>query len=301
MRRAITVLFLLIAVSPLLSGQNKEAVRIISYNIWNGFDWGKDTARAQAFQEWMRSVDCDVAALQELCAYNDKRLQQEAALWGHPHSVLLKETGYSVGLSSRYPIELREKILTGLHHGALHCRTRGMDFLLIHLHPGSVERRREEMGILLKKIGEILQHTDKLLVLGDFNAHSPYDTHLYDPEGPLLSRLRENNKDKPGLTGNLANNDLDYSVISGFLSIPLCDVVRPYTHTLDERGSFPARALGPINEEKAEQLEARMERIDYILVSESLLPACVDAKVLNGKENWDLSDHYPVLADFMLD
>jgi endonuclease/exonuclease/phosphatase family metal-dependent hydrolase len=301
MKRAITVLLFLVSLSSFLQGQEKDTFRIISYNIWNGFDWGKDTARAQAFQEWMRSVDCDVAAFQELCGYNDRRLQEEAAQWGHPHTVLLKKTGYSVGLSSRYPIELLEKIRDGLHHGALHCRTRGLDFLVVHLHPGSVERRREEMGILLKKIGEIMHNTDKLIVLGDFNAHSPYDAHLYEPKGALLSHLRKNNKEKPGLTGNLAYNDLDYSVMSGFLSIPLCDAVRPFTNSMEERGSFPAMALGRVNEETTIQLESRMERIDYIMVSEPLLPACVDARVLNGKENWYLSDHYPVLADFIIE
>ena len=54
------------------------------------------------------------------------------------------------------------------------------------------------------------------------------------------------------------------------------------------------------NQDSEEELVSRMERIDYILVSSDLLPKCTGAKVHNEKENWFLSDHYPVSATFML-
>jgi endonuclease/exonuclease/phosphatase family metal-dependent hydrolase len=301
MIRTFVVMLLLSVLGDQGYGQNMDTVRIISYNIWNGFDWGKDTGRAENFQDWMKEKDSDVAALQELCGYTHQRLKEEASNWAHSHVALLKTTGYSVGLSSKYPIEIIEKITKGMHHGAIHCRTMGIDFLVVHLHPGSIERRREEMQILIKKIEEISRSTEKLMVLGDFNAHSPFDAHLYDPDGYLLKRLRDNNKEKKGLSGNLVNQDLDYAVISGFLSCPLNDVLRNFTSTIQERGSFPARSLMPLNSESEVEIMARMERIDYILVSEELAPACISAKIFNGEENWYLSDHYPVFAEFLLD
>lgn len=278
-----------------------ESLRIISYNIWNGFDWGKDLDRLRNFQQWMHAQDSDVAALQELCSYNPDRLQEEAAGWGHSHSLLLKESGYSVGLSSKQPIELVERIRKDLHHGALHCRTMGLDFLVVHLHPGSIERRREEARILEEKIRAIQAKGRPLVVLGDFNAHSPYDSTLYDPQGPLLSHLRESNKNKEGASGNLEGGHLDYSVISTFLSLGLHDPVPPRTATLEERGSFPAMALSDLNKESQKQLWERLERIDYILLTEDLAEKCTSARVLNGKENWFLSDHYPVMADFKIE
>jgi len=301
MKKAGIFLWILLLVSLTAASQEKENLRVISYNIWNGFDWGKDTKRAEDLQQWMLSQAPDVAALQELCAYDEKRLQQEADQWGHPHSVLLKHKGYSVGLSSRHPIEIKEKILKGMHHGALHCKTRGIDFLVVHLHPGSIEVRRKEMQILLEKINTILESTDKLMVLGDFNAHSPHDAHLYDPEGYFLKRLRENNQEKQGLTGNLIHGDLDYSVISGFLSVPLHDVLRTRKKTLEERWSFPGLALSSDQGDSEEELMERMERIDYILVSEALAPSCVTAHIANGEDTKTLSDHYPVLADFIIE
>jgi len=300
-RKGICIWVLLLIIPLAGSAQDKDSVRIISYNIWNGFDWGMDTLRAVRFQEWMKNLDSDVAALQELCAYTPEKLLQESGKWGHPYAVLLKTEGYSVGLTSRYPIEVKEKLLKGMHHGALHCKIRGIDFLIVHLHPGSIEKRREETQILLEKMGEIQKTTDNFIVLGDFNAHSPFDAHLYDTDGYFLKRMRESNQKKMGLKGNLVNQDLDYAVLSGFLSFPLHDVLRSRTFTMGERGTFPGRVLGEESAESDEQLVSRLERIDYILVSEALAPRCGDAKVYNGKDNWELSDHYPVVADFVLE
>jgi endonuclease/exonuclease/phosphatase family metal-dependent hydrolase len=226
-------------------------------------------------------------------------LAEDAKVWGHDYSVLLKTTGYSVGLTSKYPIEVVEKIMEGMHHGALHCKTNGIDVLVVHLHPGSIERRREEAIIISNKLNEIVKTTSKYVVLGDFNAHSPFDADLYDPKGKLLTRLQESNKGK-GLNGNIVNGTLDYAVMSKFLSFPLYDVVQKFSAGLAERGSFPGQVLAEVNKESALQLVSRLERIDYILVSPELSIKCLDAKVHNGSENWFLSDHYPVSANFDL-
>lgn len=276
-----------------------DTLKVITYNIWNGFDWGKDTLRHSKLQQWMKEQQPSVVALQELCAYTPAKLEEDAKSWGHNYSVLLKTTGYSVGLTSESPIQLKEKILDGMHHGALHCETGGIDFLVVHLHPGSINRRREEAEILLRKLVEIENENSRYIVLGDFNAHSPFDADLYEPDGYFISRLRKSNEGK-GINGNIFMNDLDYSILSSFLAFPLYDVTRNYTTGINERGSFPSRVLGPLNNETNEQLVSRLERIDYILVSPSMKEKCIDAKINNGEENWFLSDHYPAQAKFIL-
>lgn len=294
-------IFLILALLPLLlaSQEKKGDFKIITYNIWNGYDWGKDQERREKVQNWMNAQAPDVVALQELCAYTPEKLRGDATAWGHEYSILLKTTGYSVGFTSRYPIVVKEKIMEGMHHGALHCTTNGIDFFVIHLHPGSIARRREEADILSRKLEEIIKTSSKYVVLGDFNAHSPFDADLYDPNGKLLQRLRESNAGK-GLDGNLVNDNFDYAVMSKFLSLPLCDIVQGYTNGLAERGSFPGRVLGEVNQESTEQLVSRMERIDYIMVSPELSKKSLGAQVHNGQENWFLSDHYPVSATFYL-
>lgn len=271
--------------------------KVMTCNIWNGFDWGKDSLRRKAWQQWVNTQQPDVLALQELCSYTPEKLQEDALSWGHNYSVLHKRDGYSVGLTSRYPIEEKEKLFDGLHHGALHGKTNGIDFLVVHLHPGSIKRRREETRILLEKLENIKTSTKKYMVLGDFNANSPFDAHLIDPEGPLLTRMRKGNQGE-GLDSNLDHNRLDFSVISGFLFFPLYDVLKEYSQGMADRATFPAPVLIPEYYESIEHVKSCSQRIDYILVSRALSIKCVNARVFNGEENGYLSDHYPVMAEF---
>ncbi len=272
-------------------------LKVITYNIWNGFDFGKDEDRRNRLRDWINQQEPTIVALQELCKYTDEKLAEDAKSWGHKHSILLKTTGYSVGLTSRYPIEVKEKIRNGMHHGALHCQTNGIDIFVIHLSPSSYQRRREEAKIILEKLNDVRKGNNQFMVLGDFNAQSPIDMDLYDPEGPLLKKLRESNEDK-SRDENLFNDNLDYAVISSFLAFPLLDVCQRFTSGLEERGSFPGQILGEGNLEVERELRSRLERIDFILVSPELNKRCISAKVCNGEENYYLSDHYPVIAEF---
>lgn len=272
-------------------------LKVITYNIWNGYDWGKDQDRRDRTNQWIADQNPSIVALQELCKYNDKKLEEDAKVWGHEYSVLLKTSGYSVGLTSDEPIELKEKIMNGMHHGALHCKTKGIDVFVIHFSPSSYLKRREEVATILDKLAELRKRNGNYMVLGDFNAHSPIDADLYDPDGDLLTRLRKSNKDKP-VKGNLFNQELDYAVISALLAFPLLDACQPFTSGMKERGSFPGQVLGTVNSESEEELIDRMERIDFIMISPELSTKCTGAKVCNQKENHALSDHYPVIAEF---
>ena len=293
----IAVVILIFSVSA-VAQEADGYFKVITYNIWNGYDWGKDEDRRAEVAEWISRQDPSIVALQELCKYTPEKLKEDALSWGHSYSVLLKTTGYSVGLTSKYPITVREKILDGMHHGALHCEIKGIDVFVIHFHPGSISFRREESAIMLDKLAGVREHNQYYMVLGDFNSHSPFDAGLYDPEGYLLTRLKERHPNNEIEEGNLSYGDLDYSVMSALLAFPLIDVCRPFTFGIEERGSFPGRVLGPVNNESEEKLVSRLERIDYVLASPELSIKCTGARVCNGKENHYLSDHYPVIAEF---
>ena len=280
----LAVVVLIFSVSAIAQEKNDQ-FKVITYNIWNGYDWGKDEVRRAEVGEWISKQEPSMVALQELCKYTAEKLEEDALSWGHLYSVLLKTTGYSVGLTSKYPIIVKEKILDGMHHGALHCNVKGIDVFVLHFHPGSISFRRDEVAIMLDKFASVREHNQHYMVLGDFNSHSPYDADLYDPEGLLLNRLNERQPDKGIEEGNLSYGDLDYSVMSTLLALPLIDVCRPYTHGIEERGSFPGRVLGPVNNESDENLVSRLERIDYILASPDLSIKCTGARVCNGKEN----------------
>lgn len=291
----IWVIFLLLVPA---SGLGQEELKIISWNIWNGFDFGKDPVRKQALGEWLAKQAPDIVALQELCTFDEQKLAEFAQSWGHEYSLILKKDGYPVGITSKEPIILNEKIREGMHHGALHCQTFGIDIFVIHFSPSSFAKRREEAAIILDRLGNIRAENDHYVVMGDFNAPSPIDADLYDPEGELLQRLRKSNADKPE-TGNLFHQNLDYAVISALLAFPLMDVCQPFTRGLDQRWSFPGLVLKDhYDRHSEEQLRQRQERIDFILTSPELGIKCTKAYIKNYGDATYLSDHYPVIATF---
>ena len=123
---------------------NFEKVQIISYNIFNGFDWGKDTERKERFIDWVKSRDPEVLAMQELCGFTQESLTELAREWGHEYAVIVKEDGYPVGLTSKEPIVVKNKIIENCGHGLLHVETYGLDFLVTHLNSSDTKARHKE-------------------------------------------------------------------------------------------------------------------------------------------------------------
>jgi endonuclease/exonuclease/phosphatase family metal-dependent hydrolase len=274
----------------------KEKLTVLTYNIWNGYEFGRDTVRKEKLLRWLSGRKADVVAWQELCNYTEDKLRADAALLGHPYSLLLKQSGYSVGVSSRFPILLKERILRGMHHGALHVEIEGIDFFIVHLAPHSYVKRQEEADILLDRLKPVLASGRSYMLMGDFNAHSSSDDDLYR-NGFLVDRLRTSVSNQ-GNRGNLKDNTLDYEVMQSFFRYPLVDVTQRFKRRPMRRGSFPGQVLGSINNETKADLLKRQERIDYILVSPEWAKKCIRSRVCNKRKNWFLSDHYPVKAVF---
>ncbi|MEQ6120320.1 endonuclease/exonuclease/phosphatase family protein [Reichenbachiella sp. MALMAid0571] len=271
-----------------------KKIKVISYNIWNGFDWGQDKQRQENMVSWVNSQKPDVLALQELCGYTLEKLREDAKKWGHSYAEILKTTGYPVGITSNQPIEIKERILDNMHHGVLHCKISGIDFIVVHFSPFSFEKRREETKIVLGKLAEIAQSQDKYVVLGDFNAVSPFDADLYKDKPDLLKSLRESEVEHDHVR-NLFHDQLEFGVLSEFLSFPLIDVTQKYTSGWDERVSCPTQVF---EEQSGQGRNDNSKRIDYILTSPFIADHCYSAQVLNKEATYYLSDHYPVMAEF---
>ncbi len=276
--------------------QDVNPLKVITYNIWNGFDWGKDTDRKAKFINWINTKKPDVLALQELCGYTQEQLQKDAKKWGHNYAEILKTSGYSVGITSNKPIEVKEKILEDMHHGALHCKVGEIDFFVIHFSPFSHEKRRAEAKIILSKLSNLLKEQDKYMVLGDFNALSPFDAHLYKNRTGIVENKKASEKQHNHVK-NLLHGELEYGVIGMFLGYPLIDVTQKFTNTWDDRVSCPTQIF---EEEKGEGRPKKSTRIDYVLVSPFLAEKCIKSEVLNKMDTYYLSDHYPIIAEFKL-
>ncbi len=297
MNKKFVLVWALTALAVFSYGQEKT-LKVISYNILNGFDYGKDTVREMKVSAWIRSQKPDVVALEELCGFTPEKLQSFAAGWGHPYVVILKKEGYPVGITSARPIEVKEKLLEGLWHGMLHCRTFGIDFFVVHLSPADWKFRRREADIISGKIEETATQTNRYIVLGDFNSVSPFDLDFNRRHPYELERMRRSDS-KSDKYKNLRDGEYDYSVMSRFLAIPLIDVCRRFADP-DNLTTCPT----PINVPQwltAEEMKKTKMRIDYILTSPYLATRCTDAKIFNDPGHDYLSDHYPVMAVFELE
>lgn len=271
-----------------------QQLKVMAYNIWNGFDWGKDTARHDMFIQWAKEQQADVMALQELCGYTAEKLQADAEKWGHPYSIIIKEDGYPVGITSRQPIELIEKVREEMWHGMLHVKTYDIDFFVVHLSPSDVNIRMREAEIITEKVKAI--DNDKFLILGDFNSHSPMDADLNANRITLLERTRNSDANNEKYN-NLRDGEFDYSVISTFLSIPSIDICQRKMAIAD-RYSFPAPVLVGQYYEDVKGIKNTYRRIDYIMASPWLAQKCQTAHIEHSFYTDRLSDHYPVLATF---
>jgi exodeoxyribonuclease III len=279
-----------------------DQIKVMSYNIWNGFEWGKDKGREAAMVKWLREQDADVIGFQELNDFTAEKLQELASQWGHSYSMLLKEDGYPIGITSKTPLVLKTKMIGGMWHGMLHAQTQGIDFLVVHLSPQDWQFRRREAELLSAYIENVLIQTgqEKYMVLGDFNAHSPFDIN-FDKSNPTELKLAQKadsvrlaEKGKEAFI-NLRNNKIDYSVMSKFFSMPLIDVVKQKVADSNLK-SFPTPLVtGEMNpSEKA----TYNKRIDYILVSPYFEDKVIHAEIINYGETERLSDHFPVVAVF---
>lgn len=291
--KAISLFFLLFTFSfkGIAQDTNQQTLKVISYNIWNGFE--KDAARRARFVDWMNEQKPQIVALEELVGFTEKDLSELAASYGHPYVAIIKEEGYPVGLTSLQPIRVIKKQVEGFWHGMLHAQTYGLDIIVTHLSPFEWSYRLKEATAITQYIRE--NKLNECLVMGDFNAYSPFDADEVETHTELRKNMLGWDKKHPEY-GNMRGEQFDYSVLSQFLSIGFADPVKMFAPA-NKRMSYPAATLYEWQWGDP-RLKMLGERLDYILVSPSLAPRCVHASVHNGKDLEGISDHYPVSLIF---
>ncbi|HBE72141.1 MAG TPA: hypothetical protein DDW52_28725 [Planctomycetaceae bacterium] len=254
-----------------------KPMRVITYNVLEGFRGERGEERRKRVAAWLRKQEPAVVAFQELNGYSQERLQREASLWSHKYAETLKEDGYIVGLTSRSPIEVVERLRQRMHHGMLHCRTGGIDYLVIHLSPFRFKHRQKEAELIIERVKKVRAENRPVVVLGDFNAYSPSDRHLHTKNLELLHRLAASDA-RHDHVENLDRGKIDYSVMQSLLQIGLVDAY--------ERNETVGETTKP--------------RIDFILVSPDLAERNSAARWFTTKAHEEMSDHFPVSADFRL-
>ena len=268
----------------------KEKLQVISYNIWNGFE--HDASRRANFINWIKGQQPDILAMTELVGFTEKDLGQLASEYGHKYYAIVKEEGYPVGITSNEPITVVKKQVEGFWHGMLHVKTHGLDMIVTHLSPHDWKFRLKEAQMLTSYIQD--NQLDNCMVMGDFNAYSPFDADWVETHAQLIENMQKWDAEQETYR-NMRDGRFDYSVLSKFLSIGLTDICRLYVPA-DKRTTFPAAFLYGWQHGDT-RLHGIGERLDYILVSPSLVSRCLDARIHNGIETEGISDHYTVSVD----
>ena len=164
--RKLFLLFALIAAAG-ASAQKRSFVRVLTYNVCEGLKMDT-TALKERFVAWMRELDPDMAALQEMNGFTQARLEKLAADYGHSYAVLLKDTGYPVALTSKYPI-VAKRVTDNMHHGFLIASTGGYNIVVAHLSPFNWCKRQQEVATILAWI-EAFGECRRWIVVGDLNS-----------------------------------------------------------------------------------------------------------------------------------
>lgn len=181
-------------------------IKLIDYNIADGM-WYDQYNNYDRFVAWVREQDPDIFAIcegathwnrqrktvsrEQMPRYLPDSLHLLALRWGHPYTVVGPyQDNYPVAITSKYPIELIQRIGDGMSHGALHVRINGINYVILHLWPqrysmedksrsgngGDAFRVREMERILAATIRNPRFADQKhWVMMGDFNAHSPLD------------------------------------------------------------------------------------------------------------------------------
>lgn len=268
-----------------MSAQRRQPIKIISYNIWNGFEG--DSLRRAYFVEWTKNQSADLVILTELVSFKEKDLVTLGKVCGYPHTALLKEEGYPVGVLSRQLVKTISKQVDGFWHGMMHVQTQGIDVIATHLSPFEWSYRLDEATKIVDYIHK--QNLKDYLVAGDLNAHSPLDADEIMTHDSLLVNMQRWDASQKKYR-NLRNGRFDFSVIAKFLSVGMEDALGRLIRPAEKRMTYPAAFLynWKIDDKR---LPLRRERLDYILLSPSLMERCIRADVYPVE---GVSDHYPV-------
>jgi len=282
MQRSITLAAgLLLVVSSLHAAEPPatQTLTVLNWNTYHSFDHKK---QAQPAAAWIAAQHPDVVALQEVLHFNQADFAQFATAWNHDHAVMLKEHGYPVALTSNAPITVVEKRIAGFQHGFLHAVTHDIHFFVVHFWP----RRYRQVQIVADLAQQQFDAGNRVIMLGDFNAHSRHDeAYLRDHGqfGQLVDGVRQ----------------FDFQMTDTVTAAGLTDLVHklsPQSHY-----TFGSPALIPRWQPDMQAVKAKRSRIDFLYTGPHLTAQARTAQVITTDQTvGQYSDHYPLLATFEL-
>jgi exonuclease III len=285
------------------AGDRVRPWTVVNYNVLVGFRNGASQEEGVA---WIREQHPDVVALQELSGWDESKLREIAAGWGHPHVAVLKEGGFNLGVTSREPLKVVERRTADFHHGMLHVQVDGIDVIVTHLWPGLRSEQLLEAKIVREAVEKAHQNGQEVLLVGDFNAHSAVDRSMLAEQQPLIKHRTPADDKRPMGEKFIVDGEFTFDIMEEILKAPLTDLAYAQSLRLHPTAdlpaqfataTFPTRFLGHAATPESQQ--GYLERIDFMLATLNLAAQCVLAEVKRDDPRLErISDHYPTVARF---
>lgn len=266
--------FLLISFLPAKNVQAQDHLKIIQYNVLEGFIG--DSLIQNRFIAWVKEINPDIVAYQEMNGFTQKKLENFASRYGHDYAVLLRADGYPVAFSSKFPILNVQKVIGNMHHGYIYGYTANLHLFVIHFSPHQWTKRNSEVRQILAH-ASLLPQNEKILITGDFNSFSPSDSSVYDQDR-LKSYLLYEEKNKH--IRNLKDGKFDYSVIASIEKAGYIDLMKCF------HNNFIQSSVGS------------RQRIDFMFGNKALVKGAMSNEIIIDSTTQKLSDHYPTLGVF---
>ncbi|MBL7969994.1 MAG: endonuclease/exonuclease/phosphatase family protein [Prolixibacteraceae bacterium] len=273
-------LFFALLLSLNLSAQTN--FKVLSYNVLKGLQG--DSATQNEYVKWVRNIDPDIIAYQEMNNFTPESIEQFAARYGHSYAVISKTDGFPVALSSKYPIVNVQKVVDNMWHAYLYANINNVHVFVIHFSPFSYQKRQAEVKEVLARAA-LVPKNEKVMIMGDFNSLSDDDAAMYNEEFILSQKEKE---EKQSHIRNLNNGKIDYTVVGAVKEAGYKDALRLF-HT-DFQKSCPTRKYG----------SKFPKRIDYMWINPKLVKSVKAANIIYDDVTDRISDHYPVLVTFDL-
>jgi len=249
----------------------------MSYNILNGGEAGLDLVI-----DVVRSESPDYLTINEANTFadsNQKVLREFAERTGFKYYelALSGEYDYHVAALSKYPIHKVQKLqplMRACIVGVVKTEVGEISIASLHLTPYTEDLRHPEIDLI---VGYQSKFKNRVL-MGDMNSLSPNDG--YSPE--MIKDFNEMQLKKFTTDGKLRFDAISKILSSGYID---CAV------KLDKNRIHTAPTT--VNEYSA---HSNM-RLDYIFVSESLVPSIQSYGVVKTNLTDKASDHYPVVVE----
>lgn len=283
----IFIIWSLLTVS--VSAQDK--IKILSYNVLFGLQ--KDsTVNIERYKQFVKSLDPDIVATQEMNGWTQKTLEELANSYGHPYALQSKEEGFPVALTSKTPMVNFKKVTENMWHSYIYAKVRGLHLFVIHFSPFSYTKRLEEVNNIIAQTLEIPKE-EPILIMGDFNSLVETDAAQYDQK--ILEAMKSQEQQHAHIR-NLNNGQIDYSVLGRLTEAGFKDSYRLLNDNFV--GSVPTKKDGKGNWKKNNG--GAQKRIDFLWCNEAASKLITKSEIVKNNMTDVISDHYPVYVELTL-